>query len=221
MVGAYATMGLLSCSSDNAAETAGLDDHSQGPSPQARDGAAGGGAPGSWAPGSDAGLPTDLPDEVEVTLDFERPQASERFVYTVNPDSGTVSIVTYMGFLDPWRSTTADPRRMQGVVRHADFSDLAVWDTLHRGEIGDARGSSANGLTSEFLGDYDYVMATNDGAVAVWNDVRDAAVCGPINAYRQALLDGTPTAAPNVQTECPPTFGNSDTFGAAFGDPTP
>jgi hypothetical protein len=64
-------------------------------------------------------------------------------------------------------------------------------------------------------------MATNDGAVAVWNDVRDAAVCGAINAYRQALLDGTPTAAPDVQTECPPTFGNSDTFGAAFGDPTP
>jgi hypothetical protein len=138
----------------------------------------------------------------------------------ISPDGEDV-YVTYMGFLDPWRSTTADPRRMQGVVRHADFSDLATWNTLHRGQIGDARGSSANGLTSEFLGDYDYVMATNDGAVAVWNDVRDAAVCGAINVYRQALLDGTPTAAPDVQTECPPTFGTSDPFGAACGDPTP
>jgi hypothetical protein len=157
------------------------------------------------------------------SAEFDATEAGDRPNFpwvAISPDGEDV-YVTYMGFLDPWRSTTADPRRMQGVVRHADFSDLAVWDTLHRGEIGDARGSSANGLTSEFLGDYDYVMATNDGAVAVWNDVRDAAVCGPINAYRQALLDGTPTAAPNVQTECPPTFGNSDTFGAAFGDPTP
>ena len=157
------------------------------------------------------------------SAEFDATEAGDRPNFpwvAISPDGEDV-YVTYMGFLDPWRSTTADPRRMQGVVRHADFSDLAAWDTLHRGEIGDARGSSANGLTSEFLGDYDYVMATNDGAVAVWNDVRDAAVCEAINAYRQALLDGTPTAAPDVQTECPPTFGNSDTFGAAFGDPTP
>jgi hypothetical protein len=138
----------------------------------------------------------------------------------ISPDGDDV-YVTYMGFLDPWRSSTSEPRRMQGVVRHADLSDLAAWTTLHRGPIGDARGSSANGLTSEFLGDYDYVMATNAGAVAVWNDVRDAAVCPAINAYRQSIVDGMPISPPAVQTECPATFGNSDTFGGAFDDPTP
>jgi hypothetical protein len=36
---------------------------------------------------------TALPPEVEVKLDFEQPQASERFVYAANPGSGTVSII--------------------------------------------------------------------------------------------------------------------------------
>lgn len=156
-------------------------------------------------------------DEFDATEAGDRPD----FPWlAISPDGEDVYI-TYMGFLDPWRSTTADPRRMQGVVRHAEFTDLATWHTLHRGEIGDARGSSANGLSSEFLGDYDYVMATNDFAAAVWNDVRDAAVCGAINAYRQSLVDGSPIAPPNVQVDCPATFGNSDTFGGRFADPTP
>jgi hypothetical protein len=138
----------------------------------------------------------------------------------ISPDGQDV-YVTYMGFLDPWRTTTADPRRMEGVVRHADFSDLSAWATLHRGPAGDARGSSANSLAFEFLGDYDYVAATNDFAAAVWNDVRDAAVCPAINAYRQSLVDGSPIPPPAPGADCPPTFGNTDIFGGAFADPTP
>jgi hypothetical protein len=154
---------------------------------------------------------------------YDATQAGDRpnFPWVAISPDGEDAYVTYMGFLDPWRHTTSTPRRMQGVVRHADVSDLSAWQTLHRGAIGDARGSSANGLTSEFLGDYDYVMATNDGAVAVWNDVRNAAVCAAINVYRQSVVDGDPIAAPAVPTACPATFGNSDTFGAPFNDPTP
>jgi hypothetical protein len=137
----------------------------------------------------------------------------------ISPDGGDVYL-TYMGFLDPWRSTTADPRRMQGVVRHA-AGNLTGWSTLHRGAIGDARGSSANGLTSEFLGDYNSVAATNAFAVAVWNDVRNAAVCAPMNTYRQSVVDGSPGAVPAPQADCPPTFGNTDIFGGSYADPTP
>jgi hypothetical protein len=157
------------------------------------------------------------------SAEFNATQAGDRPDFpwvAISPDGEDV-YVTYMGFLDPWRTNTSDPRRMQGVVRHAEFAALGTWHTLHRGAVGDARGSSANGLTSEFLGDYDYVMATNDYAAAVWNDVRDAAVCPAINAYRQSIVDGSPIAAPAVQAACPATFGNSDTFGGAFADPTP
>src|SRR5207253_5775426 len=43
----------------------------------------------------------------------------------ISPDGLSVYL-TYMAFLDSWRLNTADPRRMQGVVRRADAS-LGGW----------------------------------------------------------------------------------------------
>jgi len=129
--------------------------------------------------------------------------------------NGTDVYLTYMAFLLPFQTTTATPRPMQGVVRHAT-GELAGWSTLNRGVIGDARASSANALESEFLGDYNFAVATRLYGTAVWTDVRDAAVCLAINAYRQSLVDGTPIAKPAPGTDCPPTFGNSDIFGGSY-----
>ena len=137
-----------------------------------------------------------------------------------------------MGFLQPWQSTTAAPRLFRGVVRHADVDPLTgavgPWADLHRAaRTGDARASSANALTDEFLGDYDYAVATNAGVVAVWNDARDAADCPAIDAYRQAIVAGTATGAsddplrPAPNNNCPPTFGNTDIRGGSYADPTP
>ena len=137
----------------------------------------------------------------------------------ISPDGGDVYLV-YDAFLDPWRSTTSEPRRFQGVVRHAN-GDLTGWSTLHRAPVGDARGSSANSLATEFLGDYNFAIATRDYGAAVWNDARDAAVCPAINAYRQSLVDGSPIARPAPQEDCPATFGNTDIFGGSYADPTP
>ncbi|MGH2733934.1 MAG: sialidase family protein [Actinomycetota bacterium] len=138
--------------------------------------------------------------------------------------NGTDVYLTYNGFLDPYRETTDTPRRYQGVVRHADFSSdsgFGVFTTLNRGEVGDARGSSANGLAFEFTGDYNYAVATRDYGAAIWVDDRTSSVCEAINEYRQSLIDGAPTERPVVQEECPPTFGGTSNFAGSYDDPTP
>jgi hypothetical protein len=141
----------------------------------------------------------------------------------ISPD-GTDVYLVYDGFLDPWRTNTTDPRRFQGVVRHASVpaggGAPGGFTTLHRGAVGDARGSSANGLISEFLGDYNYAVATRTYGAAVWNDARNAAVCPAINAYRQSLVTGSPIPPPAPNVDCPPTFGNTDIFGGSYADPT-
>ncbi|HET6214186.1 MAG TPA: sialidase family protein, partial [Micromonosporaceae bacterium] len=143
----------------------------------------------------------------------------------ISPDGGDVYLV-YNAYLDPWRTSTADPRRMQGVVRHADVLGgvIGAFATLHRGAIGDARGSSANGLATEFIGDYNEAIATNDNGFAIWNDVRDATVCASMNAYRQSLIAGAPIARPAPQVDCPAAggtmFGNTSIFAGAYTDPS-
>jgi BNR/Asp-box repeat len=142
----------------------------------------------------------------------------------ISPD-GKDLYLTYDNFLQPWQSSAlGPPRLMQGVVRHADVGANGTpraWSDLNRGAVGDARGSSQNGLTAEFLGDYNYAVATRDFGVAVWNDVRRAADCPAIDAFRQSVISGTPIARPAPNTDCPATFGNSDIFGGSYADPTP
>jgi hypothetical protein len=168
----------------------------------------------SWTSGGVASPSTDRPDFPAIAI---------------SPD-GKDAYVTYMDFLQPWQSDNTAARLFKGVVRHADVDSstgaIGAWSDVHRGPTGDARGSSANALTDEFLGDYDYAFATNDFVVAVWNDARNAADCPAIDTYRQAIVDGTATgdptdpARPAPNNDCPATFGNTDIYGGSYADPT-
>jgi hypothetical protein len=151
--------------------------------------------------------------------------AGDRPIYTapaISPNGADV-YVTYNAYTTPYRNDTTSPRNLVGVMLHADVvgGSIGTFGEVLRGENGDPRGTSQNGLTAEFLGDYVYTAATRAGAVGVWNDARYAADCPPIDAYRASLRTSSPMSAPDVAHSCPETFGNSDIFGGAVPDPTP
>jgi len=154
-------------------------------------------------------------------------RSGDRGYYTapaISPN-GTDVYVVYNAFTTPFRGNTTDPRTLVGVVEHADSGGTSgatgAFTEIHRGAPGDPRGSSANALISEFLGDYVYAAATRTYGAAVWNDARNAADCPAIDTYRAALQAGTPATAPAPQQACPANFGNSDIFGGTYPDPTP
>jgi hypothetical protein len=164
-------------------------------------------------------------------VDWSTPKAVEQsgdrpdFAFVgISPD-GTDLYTVYDGFLDPFREGMGASRRFEGVIRHSNVSGTALGETttLLRGEVGDARASSANALVEGFLGDYNTIAATDGSWVGVFNDARDAAVCPAIDAFRQELVDrvNKPKPAPAPGTECPATFGNTDIWSGSGADPTP
>jgi hypothetical protein len=137
--------------------------------------------------------------------------------------NGTDIYLVYNGYLDPFRTTTADPRRMQGVARHADIGAggaIGAFTTLHRGAVGDPRGSTRT-LNRELIYDYQFAAASRAYGAVVWIDARDATVCPAVNAYRQSLIDRNPITRPSPLTDCPPQFGNTDIYSGSYLDPTP
>jgi hypothetical protein len=159
------------------------------------------------------------PDAVE--------SAGDRGLYTaaaISPN-GQDTYLVYNAFTTPYRDNTTDPRRLVGVVKHADINGsgtVGPFSELHRSTpAGDARGSSANALTDEFLGDYVYAVATNSYGAGVWNDARNAADCPAIDAYRAFLQGGPEAPVPAPEQDCPATFGNVDIYGGHWADPTP
>ena len=140
----------------------------------------------------------------------------------LSPDGQSIYF-TYDAFLQPFQTSALTPaRNFQGVLRMGSGSSGSVANlmTVSRGAIGDARASSANALVDGFLGDYNTVVANDSGAVAVYNDARNAADCPAIDQYREALASGQAATAPSPATDCTDqTFGNTDIFAATSGTP--
>src|SRR5487761_1245257 len=141
-----------------------------------------------------------------------RGDRSEYSAPAIAPNGSSV-YVTYLGWSTDYQPTTSKPRYMFGVFRSAPVAANGTpgsFTTLHVGRAGDARGSSANSLAFEFIGDYVYTAATPTYGIGVWTDARAAADCPKIDAYRQSLYTSSPLAVPNPATACPAKFGNTD-----------
>jgi hypothetical protein len=161
-------------------------------------------------------------DPVDAAQPGDRPNGP---AIAISPDGDDVYLV-YQAYLDPWRDSLAGARRVEGVAIHANASDLSTWTTLHRGAVGDARassGMSAGGRDASDLGFYQGAAATRDAGILLWTDIRNADRCRAIEEHRQGLVDDpdNPLPIPAPNTDCPPTFGNSDIYGAVVVDPTP
>jgi hypothetical protein len=78
--------------------------------------------------------------------------------------------------------------------------------------------STYNNLQEQFIGDYTDIVSGPTQAVAVWTDVRNAALCQAVSAYRAQVYAGSKTAvAPNPDTACATSFGNTDTYAGLIG----
>ena len=123
--------------------------------------------------------------------------------------SGTVDVV-FQALTDVATGTAPGP----GVVSYDTYLTQstdggATWSgplTISTASS-DPDGSSTNSLAAQFLGDYITAVADSSHIYAVWTDSRNASSCAAVDAYRA----GT-GPKPDVITQCPTTFGNTDIF---------
>jgi hypothetical protein len=133
----------------------------------------------------------------------------------ISPD-GTNVYVVYNAFTTAYRTdATIGNRALVGVFLQAAVVSgvTGPFTEVHRGTEGDPRGSSQNGLTAEFLGDYVYAAATRTYGTGVWNDARSTTDCSAIDAWRMAFRAGSTANPPAPQQSCAANFGNSDIYG--------
>ena len=74
--------------------------------------------------------------------------------------------------------------------------------------------SSYNNLQEQFIGDYIGIVNGPSQATIVWTDARNAALCPAVSAYRSAVYAGSSAVAPNPDSACDTSFGNTDTIAA-------
>ncbi len=74
----------------------------------------------------------------------------------------------------------------------------------------DPDASSTNGLTGQFIGDYNGAASSPDGSFWFsWTDTRNGSPCAAIDAWRAS---GFTTTKPNIYDSCPANFGDSDIY---------
>jgi hypothetical protein len=70
--------------------------------------------------------------------------------------------------------------------------------------------ATANGLTAQFIGDYNGAAASPDGSFWFsWTDTRNGSACAAVDDWRAS---GFTTTKPNIYDVCPAGFGDSDIY---------
>jgi hypothetical protein len=125
----------------------------------------------------------------------------------VSPDGSKVTVATQA--LDAKPAGTAPGA---GVVHYDSYLTESVGGGAFSGPLklssvtSDPDGSSTNGLTAQFQGDYNTLISDNQNAWFIWTDARAATPCAAVDAYRAG------GAKPNEPLSCAGTFGNTDIF---------
>lgn len=153
--------------------------------------------------------------------------AGDRSLYSapaISP-TGDRLYVVYEGPITPWQGADmTTPRLYHGVFLTAPVGVTGApgtWSTVESGPLADLRASyPGHDIYQERIGDYVYAAATATYGAGVWADLRNAAVCNPVQSWRAAsfaaghrLLPG----APWPLSDCPANWGNVDIFAATTG----
>jgi hypothetical protein len=153
--------------------------------------------------------------------------AGDRSFYsapTISP-TGDRLYVVYEGPQTQWQGANmTTPRLYHGVFLTAPIgADGApgAWLTIENGPLGDLRGSyPGHDIYQERIGDYVYAAATATYGAAVWTDLRNAAVCTPVQDWRAASFAAGERVLPGAPwplSDCPATWGNTDIYAATTG----
>jgi hypothetical protein len=153
--------------------------------------------------------------------------AGDRSLYSapaISP-SGDRLYVVYEGPITPWQGANmTTPRLYHGVFRTAPIGPSGApgtWSTIENGPLGDLRASyPGHDIYQERIGDYVYAAATPTYGAAVWTDLRDAAVCNAVQAWRAASFAAGHRVLPGAPWplgDCPATFGNTNIYAATTG----
>jgi hypothetical protein len=93
------------------------------------------------------------------------------------------------------------------VARSTDFGAHFEAPMLLSTATSDPDASSTNSLGAQFLGDYVSAASDTTHVYGIWTDTRNGLPCAAVDAFRAGTAD-----KPNVITDCPTRFGNSDIY---------